>query len=198
MVIEEVLVFNPIIVSFIAGFLAEEVLIMIGFLSGQGLIPLWTLFTFGLLGGLCIDSIHFFLGTRKCVRRTHCRIKETKYHKLIEPILKFTHNNIFLSLFITKFIYGPRVLMAMYLAIRRMKYHQFIKYDLIALISWAIIMLPLAYLAGRGILSSFSIIGELKIVISFMIIGIILYNLGGRLILRKLKKSLSKKSINNK
>ena len=76
---------NPLIVSFIGGFLfGEEAIIILSALSQQGILYFWNAFLFFMIGSLVMDSFLFLIaGTkavdwifkRKIIERPYTKIK---------------------------------------------------------------------------------------------------------------------------
>lgn len=166
--------YYPILSAFIAGLIGEELIIFLAFLSGQGIISFWIVLVYGLLAIICVDSFLFFLGRWKMLHKIAInKTRYFKYNNFMESIKKITHNNVIVSLFLTKFVYGPRMLIIIYFGYQNMKYKKFFIKDTIALFLWAAIMVPLAWVAGLGLVESFSVVKNIERVVAIAIVFIV-------------------------
>ncbi len=185
----------PILSGFLAGFLAEELLVILGFLAGQDIIPFWIVFFSGLLGIFCIDSLYFLFGRIKKFHNPIAkRINSSRYSKIAGKIGKLTNNNKFFSLFLSKFIYGPRMIIIIYFAFNNMPYRKFVFYEISALLLWASLVMPLAWLAGIGVLASLDVVKRIERIFIFSIIFSIVIYIIFKSIFNKLTKKYSKNS----
>ena len=184
----------PYIASFIAGFFAEEILVFLGFLSGHHLISFWSVLFYGILGILVLDSSVFAFGRTLIFRRLlRSRNLIRKKRKKIAWIKKVTHQNIFLSLLLTKFIYGPRMLIVAYYALGGMSYKKFLSKDILAVLLWSAIMMPLAWMAGRGILSSFNVVKHIETTLMVAALFVIVFFVLERFVISKMLKKFGLK-----
>ncbi len=185
----------PHVLAFVAGFLAEEILLLVGFLAGQHVVPFWTTVFWGFLGILCVDSLTYLVGKSRFFKNYVVKkVTSSKYKSVANALGDLTHHNLFLSLFFTKFIYGPRMLAIMYLSFKKMNYKKFMIYDATTVALWLLLMMPLAWLAGQGILASFSIVKQVEkgiLLIALLYVGILLLE---RLFISKLLKRAKKKA----
>ena len=184
-----ILIGYPKLLAFIAGFLAEEILLALSFLSGQGLISFQSLIVFGFLGALCIESIYYFIATSKFFRNKIIKkIKLNKYKKVLDKIDKLAHHNVLLTLFLSKFFYGPRTIVVMNFAYKGMPYKKLMYQDVIALLLWMCLMLPIGWAAGQGLISSYDVIREVERAVAYSILFTIFAFLLGRYIINRISK----------
>lgn len=180
----------PIWTSLLVGiFTGEEVILILAFLSAQGVLPLWVVFVFVPMGTFICDAFFFFLGKTKLINR----IKEWKhfsrhYEKVDAHVGKLTGDKHLLALFYTKFIYGTRIVTIVFLGLRGTKYSQFFKYNLIITIIWAMIVIPLGYLAGEGYIFILNIFRSVELGLLFILILVILFFLIKKWISKQISK----------
>ena len=183
----------PILSSLLVGiFTGEEVILVLAFLSAQGVLPLWVVFVFVPLGTFICDAFFFFLGRTKFVNR----IKEWKhfskgYEKVDANVGRLTKDRHIFTLFYTKFIYGTRIATLIFLGLKGISYSQFFKYNLIITILWAMIVIPLGYFAGKGYGIILNIFRSVELGLLFILIFIIFFFIIKKWISTKLMKKQS-------
>ena len=171
------LLVHPKILSFAAGLVAEEVLLILAIFSGKGFITSpWTIAVFGYLGVMVIDTVYFFIGRTKFIGglREH-RLLSRSYRKLPKFMTELKHKNEFLFLFSTKFIYGVRTFGIISLGHKGTTFGKFLKYNTLAVAIWFAIMLPLGWLAGQGLGDFFSIAQHVDRLLLVAVIIVIVY-----------------------
>jgi len=139
-------------IAFFAGFLSEDVLLFLSILSGSEHLPLIIVFVFGFLGAITHDSILIFLGRTKAAHSIKKRVDLSKRdYGMMEKIAdKIRNNSLFLTLFISKFIYGVRTIVLLYSSNKDKKFIHFFSLNALAVLLYCLIMVPLGYLAGKG------------------------------------------------
>ena len=142
----------PVTTSFISGFLTEELLIIVAFLSGRGEIPFYMILTIGTLGIVASDIFLFFLVKIKPLhkltkRLSNARKKATSKTKLsnLPPPTRLR------SFVFLKFFYGIRTWAIFYNSIHKTSLKKFIKMTAIATIIYVSIMATLAKILGNGL-----------------------------------------------
>ena len=180
----------PILTSFLIGiFTGEEVILILAFLSAQGVLPLWVVLVFVPLGTFLCDTFFFFIGKTRIVNR----LKEWKhfsrnYKRVDEHVGKLTRERHILTLFYTKFIYGTRIVTLIFLGLKGTSYSQFFVYNLAITILWAIIIIPLGYFAGKGYTFIIDIFRSVELGLLFILLSVILFFLIKKWISTKLIK----------
>ncbi len=169
--------------------LGQEFILLLSFLSGQGLIPFWFIFVSSIVAVFIMDSLFFSFGKFPLIRgffeKFHINFKRASVF-----LSEATGKSIFFTLFSAKFIYGTRFALIVYFGSKKMSYWYFLKRDLPATALWSVIMVPLAYLAGKGVLSSLGVVKNIQIIIALGIIFmIIMMFVGHKLASYILKKS---------
>ena len=142
----------PISSSFLSGFLTEELLIILAFLSGPGKIPLYIILTIGTLGIIASDILWFLFFKSKPLYKISKKLSDTrkgatsktKLHKLPPP----TRLRAFIFL---KFFYGIRTWAIFYNSTHKTSLKKFIKMTTIATTIYVLILATLAKILGDGI-----------------------------------------------
>jgi membrane protein DedA with SNARE-associated domain len=172
--------FNPFFVSFFSAMISEELVIFLSILSGKGEILLLLVFLGALTGSFIADQIYFYVGKANIIHKikNHHKCKNT-IEKLPGFIKRIGERNIFLEIFVTKFIYGTRAAAVISISHKKIPYRKFIISDFFAIFCWALIIVPAGYLAGRGItffllffkgLERFLLIALLLLIIYFLVV----------------------------
>lgn len=119
-------------------------------------------FIAGVTGGLIGDSVGFFAG--RLFRET---VKSCGFYKMAQPrIEKIVNKFGGYSIIISKYIYGIRTAMAIFIGMGNMPYSRFIMLDIISCSVWVALLSGLGYFFSGAISS---IIGD------FQSVGIILF-----------------------
>jgi len=184
---------SPLIIFFSVIFLGEEGVFVMSILAGKGLIPITYLIIFGFLGLITADCIWFFIGRFECIKSTGCKMFKSKsYCKLYNLDLKIKSKSEFLSLFLSKFIYGIRLIKLLSMGCSKIKFRDFIIINIMSVLLWMTIMVPLGLLAGYGISFIFTTVNFfekiLMIIFFIILIVIVLEILIEKLILKSIKR----------
>lgn len=140
--------FHPYLITFVASFLSEELLVFLAVLSGRGILSFWTVYVLGILGVMLFDSLIFIIGKSKFGSYIEDRFfPERKMDKKINFANK---KRVLFYLIVTKFVWGTRIASIFYYSVRGMKYRRFILFNSISLVVWGSIMLSAGWLAGNG------------------------------------------------
>jgi len=150
-VIDNYPAFQYLIIFLGAGFGGEVAVITLGFLSAQGVFPLVTFFLVSFIGTLSTDMIWFFLGRTKMIGKmlTHRYANKTVLI-ITEAISKVSGGSHLLAMIFAKFLIGTRVVLIMYVAKTGISVKKFIYYDVISVIAWLLVVIPIGYVGGLG------------------------------------------------
>lgn len=182
-ILEVLLLAHPVITSFISGFLSEDIIIFYAILAGKELIPFWIVITFGLLGILMGDSMHFLIGKLKIIKKLERKIQyDKKFGLLTSTVRKFGDKSDVKLFTLTKFVYGLRLASVMYLSARGMKFARFFYLEIMSTLIWAVIMIPAGWLVGKGFFLIFSVAKGIEKTLTFALLLFIIYYLFVRLI----------------
>jgi len=183
MIIEAILPFletHGIMISFLGGFVSGESIIMtLAFLSANGLIPLWYVLVFCTLGMYLSDFIPFLFGRLKFVKNLMEKERFARRIEKVEDILlKFTKNNLFLTLLYTKVIYGASIPALIYLGSKKTSKSKFAVNNLLVELIFVPAVVSVGWLSGKGFSSAITILKDIKIGIFLLVVLIIvLYSL---------------------
>ncbi len=182
----------PALTVVLASVIGTEFLLLLAFLSGQGFLPFWIVIVIGLITLLFVDAAYFYLGKLPFLHKfIWDKIKKKGYTKVFYKLGEMAHKNQFYFLLISKFIYGLRQMVVLYLGYKERKYRNFARNDTPALLIFIITMIPLAWLAGQGVLISFGSIKKVEIGIAVALIFIAVVYEIGKVLLKKFLKSFS-------
>lgn len=166
---------HPYLITFLVAVFLEEAIIFFSFLSGSGFMPFYAVYIFGILGVIIGDICWYLIGRSSFVAFLREKCKRLKYvrhqyHRTSNLVHKIAENRMFLSLLLSKFVFGSRIFMMLYFGAKKAKFSKYILYDAISIIIWTSILAPIGWLAGRGIVSSFDFISRIR---HFATIGIL-------------------------
>jgi membrane protein DedA with SNARE-associated domain len=188
-----VLAGHPGLISFVISILSEEALFLLAILAGSGAFPFWPIFVFGFFGILLADIVCFWLGHTKLFQHIrHNYFKSKRYRTIRRTLAKFSEKNKLVFLIISKFIYGTRAAAALFLGVRKMNFAYFLICDIIAVLIWESVMLPLAWLSGKGISSVLRITRGFERFLFVALLVLVLYHLIIKNLASKWKKSNNK------
>jgi len=187
-ILEFLVIYQQLAIFLGSFFFAESVILAASFLSAQGLWSFLTVFIFALLGTLLSDFFWYFLGIRflKATRQWNlCRRAYNEISNILDKITKGKH---FLALLFIKFLYGTRFLIIVYLAMRKIPFRKFVIYDTIGTTLWLLVIIPVGWLAGKGMYQIISIYRNF----TYTVFGLILFLIAFKTIERLLRKKIFK------
>lgn len=169
---------HGMLLSFIGGFITgETIIILLAFLSAIGLIPLWYVLVFCTIGMYLSDFVPFTLGRFKFWKKFYTG-KMEKHAKNIEiKFLRYTKNNLFLTLFYTKFIYGLSIPALIYLGHKKTTYRRFALYNLFVEMVFVPIVVLIGWYSGKGFTLARTIFKDIRVAIFLLIILVIILTL---------------------
>lgn len=185
---------EPILSVFLGTFfLGDEMVYFFAFLSGAGLIKIWIVIIFSILGNGSCDIFWFFVARYDYLKRFRAFIKKTeekissKEEKLLESIPK---RRLYLTLLLSKFFYGTRLLTIFYIAKKEKKMSKIIFYNILSVITWVIIVSFFMFYIGRWTAVSFDSVRYFHRLIGYAIIFIIMIFLFNKFLLSKVLKRI--------
>lgn len=166
-----------ILISFLGGFFGgEETGIILVLLSFQSFMSFWTVFIFFQLGTVISDSLIFFLARSKLASKLKkSKIISSGYDKVSEFIEEWTHDRLFLSFILAKFLYGTRIVMVAYLSREDINYKKFLIYDIVGTLSLMVVISVIGWFVSLGYDIILDIFKNVQIAISFIIAFFILF-----------------------
>jgi membrane protein DedA with SNARE-associated domain len=140
------------LVSYFAPFIGgENAVLIMSFLSAQGILPLAVVVFFSFLAMITLDSIWFFIVKSKRVTKIKESEKISKYNLRLEARLeKVTNKQDILILLLSKILIGTRILIIIYLSLKKMSYKKFMLYNTPPTFLWACTLGLIGWFAGRG------------------------------------------------
>lgn len=134
-----------------AVFFAESVILSLSFMSGQGLWSIESVFIWSLLGTIVSDTFWYVCGIRFLKLTHQWKLCKGTFEKISDILDRITKNKPPLALLFIKFLYGTRFLATIYAAEKRISYARFLMYDIFGTTIWLFVIVPIGWLAGKGI-----------------------------------------------
>lgn len=129
----------------------EIALVTLAFLAAQKILPLPALIIFSALGTFFADSVWFILGRTAPVRKIISHRYATPTMEVItEALRRFSHGNNFVMLIMAKFLVGTRIVTLFFISTIYDKYRKFAEHNVVAIIIWLAVVIPVGYLSGLG------------------------------------------------
>ena len=188
---------NQFFSSILAGLIGEEAVLFLAFLSGsEHIIPIWIIFISSIVGIILMDHLWYFIGKYELIQNFWNSKKiEDKYYHFSNSVKGLISGKYLAKLIISKFIYGTRIVTLTYTS-SKISYKKYLLYDSAAVLIWTSIMVPLAWLAGRGLFISFRFIKGFEKSLAFALLFVIFFFIISKIISNKLlgkNKHLSKR-----
>jgi membrane-associated protein len=165
----------------------EEGVIILGFISGLGLLPLWILFVFGFIGTFLSDLLWFVVG-KTVFKEEKARGKMHKrYHIILNYLDKATHNH-FLALLFTRFFYFFRLFAIVHLSRKGMPWKKFLLYEIPLILIWLVIFVLIGWFFGNIALVHLHALKHVEHIIIGIILVIAIFLVGKSIIRRLLER----------
>ncbi len=167
---------HPYLVSFIGLlFFGETVLLILGLLSGYGLIPFWGILVFSILGSIVSDIGLYAIG-RIIPQKAVSKLKfiSRAFKKAENFLHKITKKNYFNIILFTKLAYGIRTIMLIYIGYKKFDFRKFLSYNIGISFVLIFIVLGVGWLAGQGIGNVINIFQNTKRIVMFVVSLVIL------------------------
>jgi membrane protein DedA with SNARE-associated domain len=182
------------IVSFLAGvFGGEETAILFLTLLIHSKSLIFVFFILFQIGNLVMDTIIFFLSKTKVFDFVVKREFASKSYKQFVYIMnRYAHKNPFVTMLITKFIYGTRIITIIYMAREKLNFRRFISYNVITTFLWMSVLTALGLIVGASVSALVSTVKRVELgIILFFAVIIAIYVINSRIktwLLKKQKK----------
>ncbi len=166
----------PLSISFIGSFFGgEEIILPLAYLAGQSVMPLWKVFVGCLVGTLVSDLLWFHIARARWVDR----LLNTKYlskgqRKIISILDVSTRHNLFMTMLFLKFAYGTRLITISYLSREKLDMKEFVRYNFFVIFIWISVIVPLGWLAGKGLSMVTDIYHDVEMTLSAIIMLIVI------------------------
>lgn len=166
---------NSPLISFLGGLIiGDSSSIGFAFLASQGIVPFWKTMFFCFLGMVSADILFYSIGRTTFFDHL---VKSKHFHRLFRRVDKavqhLTHKNTVKALFYTKFTFGTKILISMYLGDKKIPFFKFLYSAIASSFMWLVIATLGGYLAGGGFLWVLTIFKNLPI--AFLALAIIFF-----------------------
>ncbi|MDP2925003.1 MAG: hypothetical protein Q8N99_01395 [Nanoarchaeota archaeon] len=187
-----------ITVTFLLG---DETVYFFGFLSGQGIISLYTVILAGLIGNGGCDIFWFSVARfkylhfiKKIFAPTFSK-ENIKKARLVEKSDKpLSKKRLYFMLVFSKFFYGTRLITIFYIAKKEKSFKRILIFNTIAVFSWLIFVTPIMWLLGKWALVSFDTVRSTHKIISLGVVLILVIYLLNKFVISKLIKNYLEKN----
>ena len=182
------------IASFLAGFFGGEetaILFLTLLINNKYLILIF--FIFFQIGTLVMDLVIFLFSRTKAFDSIVKKEFASKSYKQFVYIMnKYGHKNPFVTILITKFIYGTRMVTLIYMAREKLKFGRFMAYNVIITFIWMSVVTALGLAVGASVSAIISSVKRVELgIILFFALSILIYVINMRIkkwLLKKQKK----------
>lgn len=163
-----------LVIFFVAAFGGEVGMIALSFLAAHKLFPFWPFFILSFVGVIFSDTIWFFMGRTKIAEKifSHRYANDTVFI-ITEAIRKISRGNHLLALIFTKFLIGTRVVLIFYISRTKMAFENFIYDDIVAILVWLVVLIPIGFLSGLGFTYISDILESIYAGIGFVLLVLI-------------------------
>lgn len=182
--------FYPKSIAFLSGFISEELILFLAILAAEEKKLFWTITFFSFMGVVFHDALICLLGRTKVFGRFAKRMELKENNKgLVQFLEKMGGGHYLLPLALSKFIYGTRIALIFYVSNKYHKFSKFFFVNTIALLVWFIVMMPLAWLAGRGFSELIHYARGLEKLLAIAFFSVVFLYLARKLIIKILFKN---------
>ena len=152
----------------------EETIIAVCILSvTTGAVSFPTVVLWSFIGTTIKDSCVFLFGRHFIKYLETKETIRTKIHTMGAFVNRVTHKNYFLTLLVTKFLYGMRVITIFYMGRERMAFPRFLSYNVPVTALWIVVTCTIGWFAGRGLVSVTRVFGDVVYGFSILIFAAI-------------------------
>ncbi len=174
--------------------LGDEMVYFFGFLSGQGIIYLWTVIFFSLLGNGGCDIFWFIIA--KIVHSKKLKKKLFNKHEKDEILIQeISKGRIFITLLLSKFFYGTRLITIFYIAKKEKNFKKIIIYNTLAVFVWICFVAFIMYLIGSLTSISFNTVNNAHKVIGSGVVIILIVYLINIIVIKRIIKKIRQKNL---
>ncbi len=159
------------IFAFFAPHLNGEVaLLVLSFFAAQGLYPLWIVIMMAIIGNLIMDAGILIVMKSKSFSWLKDRTfhKSKKYFALEKHIEEIAHGKDWLIVFMSKFMFGARNLVFIYMGNRGFSIRRYWKNAIFSVPLWVIIITSIGFFIGKQFTNINDVYGDMKITLSFL------------------------------
>ena len=163
--------FKYIIIFLGVAFLGELALFTAGFLAAQGVISLSILAILSFFGVLLADILWFLIGkTTTAEKIISHRYTYATISIILQALDRISGGNRFFAVILAKFVIGTRIVLILYVSKTNLEFKRFVRYDIVAVFLWLLIVIGIGYISGLGFSYISSILRNVYAGIGFVIL----------------------------
>lgn len=152
----------------------EELIMFFSILAGHGLLDIWKVALFGFFGILVSDIFWFFIARTALFESIKNKARGNFLYKHASNIiLKFSHQNDFIYILLTKFLYGLRIISIFRVSRKKKEFWRFLIIDSSAILIWSSIMLSIGWVIGKLFFTAINVFSEIHKLI-FLALGVMI------------------------
>jgi len=151
-------------------FLGEEIILILSFLSANGYLPLWVVFVFCFAGRVTSDFFFFLMGKLNFERFLSKYQQNTIYESVDKIFSKLNRKSTFITLLYTKFLFGLRAAMMVYIGHKGISVKKTLINDIAAVFVWLLFLIPLGWFAGSSFKMILNFFDDFKMALLFLFI----------------------------
>ncbi|MDO8572326.1 MAG: hypothetical protein Q7S11_00985 [bacterium] len=149
----------------------EWVIISVAALSAQGAMPIHIVFFASYAGTVTSDFIWFSLGKTKFLSGfiTH-RYTQTTVNAVAGSLNKISKGSHLSALIVTKFLYGTRIIILLYMSQINLPLKEFMRHNMVATFIWLTVVTVIGFLAGKGLTYLLKIFENITIALGIILL----------------------------
>lgn len=165
---------HPYLLPFIGSIVGGEgVVFIVSALAAQGALPFFAVLFMSYLGTLLSDAVWFLFGKRGVHHIASKPSVQTRLERVATFARRVTGNRYLLTLIITKFLYGTRIITIVYMAREGVPFARFCAYNSVATGIWVTVVCTTGWLTGRGITWIGSAVSDITLALSLIAGGVL-------------------------
>lgn len=169
---------NQLTTVFLGAFVfGDSVILSTSYLAGQLGWPLIPIFLAALAGTVLSDTLWYLFGVHFLARFAHIRFFKKEREKISVYLDRLVGTRPLTALIMVKFLYGSRIAMILYAAMRGISFFTFSLFNAIGSIIWLLVFIPLGYATGKGVGAAFPYLDAIPTAIGVLIASIILFRI---------------------
>jgi membrane protein DedA with SNARE-associated domain len=185
--IVEIFMAYPILVSYLGGLIvAEEGIIVLGVMSGQGVFDWWIVLLFGFLGLTTIDIVWFWSGrVRQLAHLKRIKFVYNNYLRAVNFMHQYSKGNDFFLILTSKFVYGTRIAVLMYMGRRKLSFYKFFLYNTFINFWFVCLAVLVGWGTGKGMSLFINAYNGFIVTVTVFVFVILIYYIIRRIIGQK-------------
>ncbi|MFH1521932.1 MAG: hypothetical protein ABIF18_03155 [archaeon] len=174
-------IYERLVIFFGTLFWGDEVVYILSFLSGVGLVNVFNILFFGFLGNAGCDVFWFSVARSGIFSKLVNKIQSKQNKRDSNKIIKKEKRHLFVLLILSKFFMGTRLVTLFYIARKRnISVKKFLLYNSLAVIIWISFVATILFFVGRSAAVAFSDVED-----TVMIINVVVFSLVGLFLMYK-------------